>query len=143
MYFITYVHFSLMCRVQRHAHEGPTVETNTLPEMSSELQNNHTQYNSGCSTLCVQFVIMTKCPAANLTMTAAVLCSGVHLNGRTNGVHQIESDIPQVRAMGRRHAVVKTSKSSIALGYGPLTKRKLMLPSLNSSGKGRLVQRTT
>ena len=87
--------------------------------------------------------IMTKCPVANLTMTAAVLCSGVHLNGRTNGVHQIESDIPQVRAMGRRHAVVKTSKSSIALGYGPLTKRKLMLPSLNSSGKGRLVQRTT
>lgn len=70
-------------------------------------------------------------------------CSGFLLHGKTNGITQEESDIPEARAMARRHAVVKPSGSAIPLSYGPLMKRKLMLPSVKSSTKGRLVQRTT
>lgn len=81
-------------------------------------------------------------PVANMTVTVAV-SSGSYLHSKSDKIYQQESHIPQVKAMGRRHAIVQQSEASLALGYGPLTKRKLMLPSLNSSSKGQLVQRTT
>lgn len=79
-------------------------------------------------------------------MTVVAVCSGLHLQGISEGITREESNIPQtsLRATARRNALVKPSGSGIPLGYGPLTKRKLMLPSVKDScSRGRLVQRTT
>lgn len=84
-----------------------------------------------------------KCFVAWIKMTVVPVRSGLHLQKKSEGITREESNIPQTRATARRHAFVKPSGSGIPLGYGPLTKRKLMLPSVKDSSRGRLVQRTT
>lgn len=84
-----------------------------------------------------------KCFVAWIKMAVVAVRSGLHLQGKSEGITREESNIPQTRATARRHAFVKPSGSGIPLGYGPLTKRKLMLPSVKDSSRGRLVQRTT